>query len=266
MPFFSIVTVCYNSEKTIEKTIQSVLNQGFKDYEYIIIDGKSNDNTLKIIQKYIDLFNGRLHILSEKDNGIYDAMNKGIKLSKGTLIGFLNSDDCYEKDILKNIYNKYSEDDEYIYGNTNMIYSFQNKEIKKLKYSEEFIEISSLKKGIPFCHQSGFTKRDIFEKIGLYKHEYKIGADWDFIIRCYNNGIKFKKYNLTICSFSKDGISARPHIVERHKIRKANQLFKIIDINFILDFLNPANLIQYVFGQRVFIFIRELYHTKVKKG
>ena len=104
---FSIVTVCYNSEKTIETTIKSILNQTCQDYEYWIIDGKSTDRTVQIIQQYEPLFQGKLKWISEKDQGIYDAMNKGIAHSSGEIIGILNSDDYYEDDALEKIAKAY---------------------------------------------------------------------------------------------------------------------------------------------------------------
>ena len=91
----SIITATYNSEKTIEETLNSVLSQSYTDYEHIIIDGVSKDNTLSIIKKYEPKYNGRLKIISEKDSGLYDAMNKGIKNAIGDVIGILNSDDIY---------------------------------------------------------------------------------------------------------------------------------------------------------------------------
>ena len=92
----SIITVCYNSEKTIERTIKSVLNQTYQDYEYIIVDGASTDKTLDIIKRYEPEFEGKMRWISEQDNGIYYAMNKGIGMAKGKLIGMINSDDYYE--------------------------------------------------------------------------------------------------------------------------------------------------------------------------
>ena len=89
----SIITVCYNSEKNIKDTLESVLKQTYKNYEYILVDGKSQDNTLKIIKKYEKKFKGKLKYISENDKGIYDAMNKGIKLSTGDIVGLINSDD-----------------------------------------------------------------------------------------------------------------------------------------------------------------------------
>lgn len=107
---FTIITVCFNSEMTIERTIQSVLNQTCQDYEYIIIDGASTDGTMDIVRKYEPLFQGRMRWISEKDQGIYDAMNKGIGVASGELIGIVNSDDYYEPDaleIMKNLYTGY---------------------------------------------------------------------------------------------------------------------------------------------------------------
>ncbi|MDO4190908.1 MAG: glycosyltransferase, partial [Bacteroidales bacterium] len=116
-PLVSIITVCFNAEKTIEQTIQSVINQTYSNIEYIIIDGKSTDSTLNIVSKYKDNI---ATIISEPDNGIYDAMNKGIKLSSGELIGIINADDWYEKDAVKIMVNKYlsteNKDNSLYYG------------------------------------------------------------------------------------------------------------------------------------------------------
>lgn len=110
-PFFSIITVCFNSATTIERTIKSILNQNFSDYEYIIVDGGSTDETIGIIKKYEPLFQGRLKWKSESDKGIYDAMNKGILRSEGTIIGIVNSDDWLEYDTLQTVWeeNRYCE-------------------------------------------------------------------------------------------------------------------------------------------------------------
>ena len=103
-PFITIVTVCYNSEKTIERTIKSVLSQQFTDYEYLIVDGVSKDTTLSIIQKYEPLFNGHMKWRSEPDKGIYDAFNKGCKWASGKYVWIVNSDDYMEPDALTKIW------------------------------------------------------------------------------------------------------------------------------------------------------------------
>ena len=103
----SIITVCLNSEKTIERTLKSVLAQSYKDYEYIIVDGASKDSTIDIVRKYEPLFEGRMKLKSEPDKGIYNAMNKGVHRSEGNIIAIVNSDDWLEKDALETIYDCY---------------------------------------------------------------------------------------------------------------------------------------------------------------
>lgn len=107
--FFSIITICFNSERTIERTIRSVLTQTFTDYEYIIVDGGSKDSTLDIVKKYEPLFKGRMKWKSEPDRGIYDAMNKGIMRSSGIIIGIVNSDDWLEPEALAYVYRKFED-------------------------------------------------------------------------------------------------------------------------------------------------------------
>ena len=102
----SVITPCFNSEKTIRKTLDSVLNQTYNNYEYIIVDGKSTDGTLKIIEEYKTKFGEKLKFISEKDTGIYDAMNKGIAMASGDIIGIVNSDDFYCLDALENMVNE----------------------------------------------------------------------------------------------------------------------------------------------------------------
>lgn len=130
----SIITVCYNSDKTIRDTLDSVLKQNYKNYEYIIIDGKSTDNTLKIIKDYEKKFNGKLKVISEKDNGLYDAMNKGIKKSKGDIIGIINSDDILAnnnvfENVVKNI-----GDNAGIYSNLLMLNETLTQPYRNLRY------------------------------------------------------------------------------------------------------------------------------------
>lgn len=261
---FSIITVCFNSEKTIEKTIKSVLKQGIDDYEYIIIDGKSTDNTLKIVEKYRDQFGDKIKVISEKDNGIYDAMNKGIRISKGELLGFINSDDYYEDNALKIIKEKVSIQDEYIYGDTKLTYYFKNNTLTRLDCPREDISEKSLQMGMGFIHQSSFVRREVFSRVGMFNTEFVVGADWDFTIRCLKQGVKFKKYNIVISVFSKDGVSSKSHIIERHNIRKNNKLYRWVDVAFIKDVFNFANIIQNIFGNKTFEKAREFYHLKIK--
>jgi len=190
-PLISIVTVCLNNAKELEKTILSVKNQDYELKEHIIIDGGSVDETINVINKYKDDIS---YWVSEKDNGIYDAMNKGILKSSGELINFLNAGDCYyDNNILSIISKNYEK-----LKNPGIIYGLsENFSIKEnIKYiSGAKINESNLWKGMPICHQSLFFNKKIFEDIGLYDLNYKNMADYEFLLRFIKNEIK-NKYEL----------------------------------------------------------------------
>lgn len=180
----TIITVCVNAEKTIKDTIESVLKQSYKDFEYIIVDGKSSDDTLKIISKYDDK---RIRLISEKDKGLYDAMNKGIKLATGDIIGTINSDDILaSEDIFQTIIDNFDENTDVIYANI----KYYNEDFSKVK--RDFI--SGTKENDYFCpaHPSMYVRKQIYEKIGTYNINYKIAADFDFMVRCNLNNVRYK--------------------------------------------------------------------------
>ncbi|MBY7733840.1 glycosyltransferase family 2 protein [Francisella philomiragia] len=169
---FSVITVCYNSEKTIQKTLQSIKDQTYKNIEYIIIDGGSTDRTLEIINQYSDIVD---ILVSEPDNGIYDAMNKGIKLAVGDYIGFLNSDDYYAKDIFEK-YNMAlkSSNGDYIYSD-----AFFLKDDKKEYVKAESEIAEKVYQYMPMSHMSLFVK-SYFVKNIKFDTSFKIAADLDF--------------------------------------------------------------------------------------
>ena len=156
----SIITVTYNSEKTINDTIQSVLTQSYSNIEYIIIDGKSNDSTLEIIKEYLPLFNGRLKYISEKDSGIYDAMNKGIKLASGDIIGIINSDDFYKSNnVIATVANAFNDNSiDVVFGNIQFVNPNNVTRIVR-KYSGKGFRPWMFRWGIiPFLHESHVMK------------------------------------------------------------------------------------------------------------
>lgn len=198
---FSIVTVCYNSEKTIETTIKSILNQTCQDYEYWIIDGKSTDRTVQIIQQYEPLFQGKLKWISEKDQGIYDAMNKGIAHSSGEIIGILNSDDYYENDALEKIAKAYhGEPYCIVYG---MIRTIRDgKEVMVYLKNHELLEEDMI------AHPACFITKKLYDKFGKYSLDYPYSADYEFMLRIHKEPeIKFIKIYDIITNFSLDGVS-----------------------------------------------------------
>lgn len=225
---FSVITVCYNSEKTIERAIKSIVNENNSSFEYIIIDGKSNDSTIDIINKYKDKYSNIVFV-SEKDKGIYDAMNKGIKLAKGEWILFINSDDWLNSNILNILENLIKQDKDVsdaIYGNIYRVNSNEdiiNEAIPKLDIGE-FIRV-----GMPLFHQAVIIKRSAYINLGMFDISYKVAGDWDFISRMYRKKLKFKYVPITFSYFSVDGISSNTHIIERHKVRKKNKFYTFID-------------------------------------
>ena len=206
-PLFTIITVCYNSEKTIERTLKSVLGQTEADYEYLIIDGASTDGTLDIVRAYEDKFGGRLKIFSEKDNGIYDAMNKGIGKASGTLIGMVNSDDYYETDALANMKKAYEALSEDKRGYA-ILYGMQ----RRLRNGEE-IEIEFVNDRIlgesMICHPTCFITKDVYRDFGLYDTAYRSAADLDFLLRIKNTtDTHFVPVYNIISNFELGGMSA----------------------------------------------------------
>jgi len=206
----SIITVCYNSEKTISRTFESVINQDFPNYEYIVIDGGSSDKTLSIIKDYKDKFKKKgidFRYISEKDEGIYDAMNKGIKMANGDLIGFLNSDDWYEKEALKKVYKVYKEktSSDIFHGEILYVYEIGN----ELYYVfEKTPDISLIKKAMIVNFPATFVRKEVFNKIGFFSTEYKIASDYDFILRAYLKNFKFEYIPEIITCFSLGGTSS----------------------------------------------------------
>lgn len=203
-PKVSIITVCLNAEKHIERAIVSVLEQTYKNIEYIIVDGKSTDGTLEIVAKYRD----RIHkIISEKDNGVYDAMNKGIRNSSGEIIYFVNSDDrLYDSGVIERVVRVYKKDPsaDIIYAKVEPV-NFPNKNIV-FTGNLTFQTQRDILKNQP-CHQCIFAKKTIFDRFGLFDVRYKIAADIDWFYRIFNKNIKIKFVDIYAAFLSLQGLS-----------------------------------------------------------
>lgn len=201
----SIITVCYNSAATLEKTIQSVVSQTYDNVEYIIVDGNSIDETLKIIKKN-QVFITKW--ISEPDNGLYDAMNKGIKMATGDLVGILNSDDTfYSKTTLADIahFHKKIAIDASV---GNIIQHKDNGKIVRL-YSSKMWHPAKLKIGFMPPHPSIFFKRELFERLGMYQLNFIIGADYELITRFFlKNNITWAYSGVTTTAMLVGGISS----------------------------------------------------------
>ena len=234
----SVITVVKNDEKNIQKTIKSIVSQKKIDMEYIVIDGKSNDNTAKVIKKYWKKIN---KFVSEEDNGIYHAMNKGIKIAKGEIIVFCNSGDYFYKNSLFKVLNLFNEKNyDFVFGTVIRNYT-KNKILKhgfnfnKIKYNFDFAT----------SHTTGFfLKKKIYKKIGNYNTKFKVSADYDLYYRLYKGRYKGGQTskNDKVGNVASGGYSSKvsflKHIIEEAKIRIHNKqniiIVMIIIINSIL--------------------------------
>lgn len=209
---FSIVTISYNAENEIEETIQSVLIQKYRPMEYIFVDGKSTDKTTEIINRFIPILQAAgicVKYLSERDNGISDAFNKGINLAEGDIIGLINAGDTLLPEALQIVMENIKRDTDIIYGNTLLVDKKNN--ISYLRAKPDHVDYSKFaSKGLVFTHQSAFVKRKMYEEVGLYDLEFDIIMDTELFIRFYRYGAKFQYIDYTIVSMLAGGISARP--------------------------------------------------------
>lgn len=204
----SIITVVFNGEKYLEETIQSVINQTYENIEYIIIDGGSMDGTVDVIKKYEDKID---YWISEKDNGIYDAMNKGILAASGAWINFMNAGDSfYNNEVLENVFFKNDlENIDLLYGN------YAVKDENNLILIHVDVKDYSDKRNIPFCHQSLFVKSSLL-KTNLFDLQFKIAADYDQYLRLKFKDVKILHLPLVISIYLDGGISS----VSREKLIK----------------------------------------------
>ncbi len=222
-PLFSIITVCFNSSATIKRTIESILAQDFTDYEYIIVDGGSTDGTVDIIRSYEAPFGGRLEWTSEKDNGIYDAFNKGCMKASGKYIWIVNSDDFIEPDALCRL--------------RGIIQSFGGGPLPIIacgarECTPEGISINefAIKPGevawllsidsIPFVHPATLIPNDVYREFGYYDTGYKIMADLDWGRMITGKPVEIRYFDFMITNMTMGGISTRINLKANIKDRR----------------------------------------------
>lgn len=201
----TIITICYNSAATLEKTILSVAGQSYKNIEYILVDGNSNEGTLDIIKKHQDKIT---HWISEPDKGLYDAMNKGIAVATGNLIGILNSDDTFYNDkVVEAVANFHTVNKiDASIGNI-MQHTALGKVVRI--YSSKHWNPQKLKIGFMPPHPSIFFERELFNKYGNYDLGFRIGADYELITRFFlKNKISWKYSGLTTTAMLMGGLSS----------------------------------------------------------
>ena len=208
----SLITATYNSGKTGEDTLRSVLAQTYKEIDYWVVDGGSKDDTMDIVRKYEPLFGGRLHWISEPDRGIYDAMNKGISHSTGDVVGILNSDDHFtSNDVLERVAAEMQADNtlDAVYGDIHFIKDGAPDRIVRY-YSSKPFRPFWLRFGFMPAHPSFYARREVFEKHGLYSLDYKIAADYDMMVRLFlKHRIKAKYMPMDFVTMLMGGLSTK---------------------------------------------------------
>ncbi|GAB4199829.1 MAG: hypothetical protein OHK0057_28660 [Thermoflexibacter sp.] len=222
LPFISVITPTFNADKTLIACIESVASQTYPYFEHWIIDGLSTDNTMEIIKEYTSKYT-HLKYISEKDTGIYNAMNKGITLAKGDWLYFLGADDrLYAKDVLFSVFtNESVEKYTLIYGDF-----FNEREQKIISYKEVKLDkYFFLEQTI--CHQTVFTHKSVFETIGSFDERFKICADRKLIYDYFNKEIKTFYIDQTIVNYAGTGVSMKPNYIETGNL-----------INYMLSQLN----------------------------
>ena len=221
----SIITVCFNSSKTIEKTFQSIKNQSYQNIEYIVVDGGSSDDTLKIIKNYSSCIS---NYISESDKGLYDAMNKGISMATGDIIGILNSDDIFvDNYVLEKVAKFHTKNS--IDASVGNITQFNKNDKVVRKYSAKNWSPNKLKIGFMPAHPAIFFKRDLFENYGKYRLDFASGADYELIIRFFlRNKITWKYSDITTTAMLIGGISSSGY--KSYKLI-SREIKKALDLN-----------------------------------
>lgn len=227
----SIITVCYNAEKLIRETIESVLGQTYQNVEYIIVDGASIDGTLSIVDEYRERVEGdkqgemwNMIVISEPDQGIYDAMNKGVEMASGDYIQFLNAGDCFvDAYVVERVIEKMKGDGRnnrnVFYGNIRYRYSDGTKELRK--YGPMCGRRAYFMSGDCLNHQAIFASRECF-KLAKFNTEYRICADREWMMRLMNAGVIFVGTGILMCEYllDEDSASVRNSDIYRAEARK----------------------------------------------
>lgn len=249
----SIITVTFNSGATVRDTIESVLKQEYKDYEYLMIDGGSKDNTVDIIKEYEPKFEGRMRWISEKDEGMYDGINKGIKMATGDVVGIINSDDFYHRvDIFDIVYKAFEEnkDVQAIYGDVRFVHP-DNLDKTVRYYSCKHWKPWRFRFGFMPAHPTFFTYKENFEKYGYYQYDYHIAADYELLIRfLYTNKLPAKYVPVDFMKMrtggrSTNGLKANV-LLNKEIVRacKENGIWTCMPLLFIKYFIKVFELIN----------------------
>ena len=232
-PLVSIITVTLNSEKTIRDTIESVVNQTYKNIEYIIIDGCSSDKTLEIVNEYKGFIS---KIISEPDSGIYDAMNKGVALSKGEIIGIINSDDYYLPDSIQKVveYSIQNPKIDVFHGNITKMDFLNGTEY----VSKPCLNFEELKYKNIIRHPATFVRKETYERFGLFSKKYRIAGDRELMLRIYTHGGAFYYIDDIFAVMYTGGVSSANKLLTLKEDRDLSLKYGAKPLKVILNWLS----------------------------
>ena len=249
----SVITVTYNSAATVRDTIESVLRQEYLNYEYLVIDGDSKDNTVDIIKEYEPKFGGRMKCISEKDKGMYDGINKGIRMATGDVVGIINSDDFYHRTDIFDVIAKTFEENpcvQAIYGDVRFV-NPDNLDKTVRYYSCKHWKPWRFRFGFMPAHPTFFTYKENFEKYGYYQYDYHIAADYELLIRhLYTNKVPAKYVPIDFMKMRTGGRSTngwRANVLLNKEIVRAckeNGIWTCMPLLFLKYFIKVFELIK----------------------
>lgn len=254
----SVITISFNSEKTLEETIQSIVGQKYDNLEYLIIDGGSKDGTMKIVEQYRDKID---FVVSEPDKGICDAFNKGIAHASGEIIGIINSDDILLPGALETVASYYSPEIDVYSGNV-LMWNDQNGETYIRKPSVEF---KSFRKRFRACHPARFISRKAYEKYGVYSLEYRYCMDVDLLIRFYKSGAKSIHIDKELTKFRIGATSSESVFKKKEDfaalIRNNGGTKWDIWYTWMIDVIKyyGKNMVHSILGEKMFVRFRSIF-------
>ncbi len=207
-PLVSVVTVCLNAGAHIRNALESVAAQTYPRVEHIVVDGGSTDDTMAIVREFEEGRSPRLRWISEPDNGLYDAMNKGVAMATGALIGTLNADDSYEPDSIERVVRAWRErpDAGVIYGDLRAIDAEGHSWVLEVP---DTVTVAQMRTTMTLHHPATFLSAGVYESLGDYDTRYRIAADYDLLLRALEAGVRFKRVPGVLTNFSLEGVSNR---------------------------------------------------------
>lgn len=254
----SIITATYNSAKTVRDTFRAVLSQSYPNYEYIVIDGGSKDGTVDIIREYEPLFGGRMRWISEPDEGIYDAMNKGLGMATGDVVGLLNSDDFYTScNILSRVASAFNDNDvDAVYGDIHFVHDGDLKKCVRY-YSSRPFRRWWMRFGFMPAHPSFYCRRSVYEKYGAFDLTYKVAADFECLLRLiFIHRIRTKYLPLDFVTMrtggaSTSGMTSHKRIMHDHQLAfKKNGVYSNVLFELLRYGYKVCEIIEYKLHKR----------------